>query len=52
MSGVIDTGADDWPVDVLSIPAASACGVPGAGGVTLPATVGALAPVGPNHTTS
>ena len=33
VSGVIDTGADDWPVDVFSIPAASACGVPGAGGV-------------------
>ena len=47
-----DTGAADSSVGALSIPAAAAAGVPGAGGVMLPATVGALAPPGPNHTTS
>ena len=52
VSGVIDTGAADWSVGVLSMPAASACGVPPAGGVKLPATVGGLAPPVPNQTTS
>jgi hypothetical protein len=52
VSGVIAMGADVvWSTGVLS-PAAAASGVPGAGGVTLPATAGGLAPPTPNQTTS
>src|SRR3954468_7675819 len=52
VSGAMETAPVDWSAGTLSVPAAAASGDPGAGGVKLPATVGALAPAGPNHTTS